>query len=117
MMIGFEKTYDWFVNVLCFLTVLFTFQFTVPSVSASPIIFESDLHTGISETYTYDEIENSGCIEVGLTDGLSRVLSGKGVRPDHKVLVEVAGVAAKGGFDAICAFKNAISPLKGGKCR
>ena len=58
MVIGFDKTYDWLVNRLYFLMVLFTFQFTVPSVSASPIIFGQEHHTAISKTYIHKEIES-----------------------------------------------------------
>lgn len=97
MMIGFEKTYDWFVNVLCFLTVLFTFQFTVPSVSASPIIFKSDYHTGILETHAYDEIESSILVK---GDHIGRVnwrLSKSEAGVNGEVLAGVASVAAKGG--------------------
>lgn len=37
----------------------FIFQTGIIPVSTSPIIFEQDHHTGISETYTYDENESS----------------------------------------------------------
>lgn len=95
-MIGFEKIYDWFVNVLCVLTVLFTFQVNAPSASANPIILEQIHHTGTSEIYLYNEIESSVRAKDDSTSGLSRVLSVKGVRPDHEVLAGVASVAAKG---------------------
>jgi hypothetical protein len=78
----------WFERLLFILISFVAFQSSIIPVSASPIIFGQDHHTGISEAHTYDEIENSVCIEVGLTDGLSRVLSGKGVGLDHEVLAE-----------------------------
>lgn len=83
MMIGFEKIYDWFVNVLCVLTVLFTFQLTASSVSASPIILESGHLIGTFETYTYDEYKSSAWAEIGL----SRVLSKDNVGSECEVLI------------------------------
>lgn len=96
-MIGFEKIYDWFVNVLCVLTVLFTFQFTASSVSASLINFSQVHHIGSSETYTYDETENSISAEVDYTGRLRRVLSKGKVGSDGEVLGAVTSVAARGG--------------------
>jgi len=101
MMIGFEKTYDWFVNVLCFLTVLFTFQFTVPSAFASPIVFSQNNHTGILETYAYDEIENSIRV-VGVSDDrANRVIPEKRVRVESEISEGVTSVAAKTGTSVL----------------
>ena len=74
-MIGFEKIYGWFTNVLYALTVLLTFQFFAIPVSARPIDLGQDHYIGNSETYTYDEIESSVGAKDYRTGGLSRVLS------------------------------------------
>jgi len=78
---------NWFAKILPILVSFFILQSNVIAVTSSPIFFEQVHHTGTSEIYTYDEIESSVFAEVGRTAGLSRVLSGKGVRPDHEVLV------------------------------
>jgi hypothetical protein len=54
------------VKILFSLIAIFVFQFGV-TASASPIIFESGHHTGISEIYTYDEIESSFGVEADRT--------------------------------------------------
>ena len=43
----------------------------VVTVSAHPIIIDQSHHTGISEVYTYDEIESSILTEVDSTGRLS----------------------------------------------
>ncbi|SHE78683.1 hypothetical protein SAMN05444377_101244 [Flavobacterium fontis] len=80
------------------LIILLTFfQVSIIPVSANPIIFGQDHHSGISEVYTYDGIENSFWEKADLTDGLSQFLSAKVVRLDHEVFAGVVSVAAKGG--------------------
>lgn len=75
----------------------FVFQSSVIPISASPIIFGQEYHTGISELYTYDGIETSAYLETDRTGGgLTRVLSIKEVRPNHEVLAGVESVATKG---------------------
>lgn len=86
------------IRMLLSIVAFFIFQSGIIPVSASPIIFDQDHHTDISETYIYDEIESSAYVEGGLTTGLSRVLLVKEVRPDYEVLGAVASVAAKGGI-------------------
>lgn len=95
-MIWFKKIYCCFPNLPSVLVVLFAFQITIISVSASPSILYQNHHTVILETYTHDGIKNSVWAESGLTSGLSRVLSEKEVRPDHEVLACVARDAARG---------------------
>lgn len=73
----------WLVRMFFILANYFVFQISIIPVSASLNIFAPDHHTGISEIYTYDEIESSVGAEDGHTAGLSRVLSIKEVRPDH----------------------------------
>lgn len=72
------------------------FGFNRQFVSANPIILDQIYHTGTSEIFTYDEIESSVLSEVGLTGGLSRVLSKEKVGSDGEVLGAVASVAARG---------------------
>ncbi|MBI3143583.1 MAG: hypothetical protein HYZ16_12220 [Bacteroidetes bacterium] len=86
----------WFAKLILIPFSFLVFYFSAISVSASPIIFDQDHHTGTSEICTYDEAERLVWNGVGQTAGLSRVLSVKGVRQDREVLVAVASVAAKG---------------------
>jgi hypothetical protein len=71
-------------------------QISIISVSASPINLGQDHLIGISEVYTYDEIESSVSVEVDRTGRLRRVLSKGKVESDREVLADVARVAAKG---------------------
>ena len=97
-------------RILFILVSFFFLQNSIILVSACPVNFGQNYHTGISETYTYDAIESSILAEVDRTSGLSRVLSVKGVRPDHEVLVGVSSVAAKG---AGLTLKSASQAYKG----
>lgn len=87
---------SWLMKILLSLISIFIFQFCIVAASVNPFIFESDEHTVILETYTYDEIESSIGVEVDRTGGLSRVLSKNKVGADGEVLGAVASVAAKG---------------------
>ena len=98
--------------MLFILASFFVFQSSIIPISASPIIFGQEHHTGISEIYTYDGIETSACVKTDLTRGLSRVLSIKGVRPDHEVLVGVTSVAAKTGANLTKFQLKSISSLE-----
>lgn len=73
-------------RVFVFLVILITFQGIVIPTLANQVPSGQNQYTGISEIYTYDEIESSVGAEVNLTDGLSRVLLVKRVRPNHEVL-------------------------------
>jgi hypothetical protein len=74
----------WFERLLLILIGFLVFQScSIVDAIANPIIFSQDHHIGISEVYTYNEIESSVLAEDGHIDGLSRVLSVKEVRPDH----------------------------------
>lgn len=95
MKFGVENKASFFVRFIL-LIIPFCFQLSIVSVSANPVILDQSHHTGILETYTCDAIESPVSAKVGLTGGLSRVLSIKEVRPDYEVLADVASVAAKG---------------------
>jgi len=90
-----------FLRVVLLLIGFFVLESSITSVSAGPINFGQDHYTGISEIYTYDEIESSVRVEVGIADRLlSRVLSVKVVWPDYEVLADAARVAAKASTNA-----------------
>ncbi|SFC78918.1 hypothetical protein SAMN05421747_1273 [Parapedobacter composti] len=90
----FNKSNNLILRVFLTPIVVLFFQFVIPA-SASPINFYQSHHTVTSETYAYDETESSAHVEVSLTGGLSRVLSVKGVRLDHEILVEASSVAVR----------------------
>lgn len=87
---------DWLVRMIFVLLSFFAFQSSIIAVSANPIILDQSHHIGISEIYIYDETENSVGANGDRTNGLSRVLSVKEVRPGHEVLVGESSGAAKG---------------------
>ena len=68
-----NKIWKWILKLGVIL--LMFFQIAVISVSASPIIFFQNNHTGILETYTCYEIASSICMEDESTIVLRRVLS------------------------------------------
>lgn len=97
------------IEIWCSRTILVLvafFQISIISVSASPINLGQDHHIGSSDTYTYDETENSISAEVDRTGRLSRVLSKEKVGSDGEVLGAVARVAARGGTKLLTQFSK-----------
>lgn len=104
-------------TVLAFLIGLLCFATNAIS-SENGIILNQNRHTGISETYTHDDIKRSVFAEANRIDGLSQVLSIKEVRPDYEFLAGVVRNAARAGtqsFKSFSAFKRALGPAGSGK--
>lgn len=72
----------WLTGILFILVCLFTFHYSITSVSASPIIFGQEHHTDISEPHTYDKIENLGWGRSGRNGRMNWVFSKSEVGPE-----------------------------------
>lgn len=88
-----NKIWKWILKLGVIL--LMFFQIAVISVSASPIIFFQNNHTGILETYTCYEIASSICMEDESTIVLRRVLSKNEAELESEILVGESSVVAR----------------------
>lgn len=78
-----------------FIILVMFFQVSIIPAFASPIVFSQNNHTGILETYAYDEIENSIRV-VGVSDDrANRVIPEKRVRVESEISEGVTSVTAK----------------------
>ena len=85
-----------FLRVVLLLIGFFVLQSSIIPVSASPIIFGQEHHSGISENYAYDEIESSVWVESGRSGGVNWGFSKDKVGSECEVLLSVESSAAKG---------------------
>lgn len=62
---------NWLIRLLFIIASWFIFQSSIAAAAVNIASFKQEHHTGISEGYTYDEIESSVWTEVDRTDRLS----------------------------------------------
>lgn len=85
----------WLKRIVFSLISFFILHALIINVSANSINLGQDHHTITLETYAYEEVGSSACMEADCNGRLSRVLSVKEVRPGHEVLAEITSLAAK----------------------
>ncbi len=87
----FVETYCWLTRIILILVSFFLFQSSTVAAFSNPINLGLNPHNPIYKTYTYDKIEDS----IGVEVGLRRVLSENEVGSECEGLLFVVSSAAK----------------------